>query len=79
VIWAALLASTYKRGIDFVHVPTTLLSQVDASVGGKTGIDIDSIKNIVGTFAQPKAVFMEHSFIKYAAPAPERYPAWPRC
>lgn len=57
-------ASTYKRGIDFVHVPTTLLSQVDASVGGKTGIDIDSIKNIVGTFAQPKAVFMEHAFIK---------------
>jgi len=56
-------ASTYKRGIDFVHVPTTLLSQVDASVGGKTGIDLDSIKNIVGTFAQPKAVFMEHSFI----------------
>jgi 3-dehydroquinate synthase len=57
-------ASTYKRGIDFVHVPTTLLSQVDASVGGKTGIDIDSIKNIVGTFAQPKAVFMEHDFLK---------------
>ena len=57
-------ASTYKRGIDFVHVPTTLLSQVDASVGGKTGIDIDSIKNIVGTFTQPCAVFMEHAFIK---------------
>jgi len=56
-------ASTYKRGIDFVHVPTTLLSQVDASVGGKTGIDLNSIKNIIGTFAQPKAVFMEHSFI----------------
>jgi len=61
-------ASTYKRGIDFVHVPTTLLSQVDASVGGKTGIDIDSIKNIVGTFAQPKAVFMEHSFLKTLPP-----------
>lgn len=57
-------ASTYKRGIDFVHVPTTLLSQVDASVGGKTGVDLDSIKNIVGTFAQPKAVFMDHSFIE---------------
>jgi len=62
-------ASTYKRGIDFVHVPTTLLSQVDASVGGKTGIDLDSIKNIIGTFAQPKAVFMEHSFL---ATLPER-------
>ncbi len=57
-------ASTFKRGIDFVHVPTTLLSQVDASVGGKTGIDIDSIKNIIGTFTQPKAVFIEYNFIK---------------
>jgi 3-dehydroquinate synthase len=57
-------ASTYKRGIDFVHVPTTLLSQVDASVGGKTGIDIDSIKNIIGTFTQPKAVFIEYGFLK---------------
>lgn len=56
-------ASTFKRGIDFVHVPTTLLSQVDASVGGKTGIDIDSIKNIIGTFTQPKAVFIEYSFL----------------
>jgi 3-dehydroquinate synthase len=56
-------ASTFKRGIDFVHVPTTLLSQVDASVGGKTGIDIDSIKNIIGTFTQPKAVFIEYKFI----------------
>ncbi|MFD2864193.1 3-dehydroquinate synthase [Mucilaginibacter antarcticus] len=57
-------ASTFKRGIDFVHVPTTLLSQVDASVGGKTGIDIDSIKNIIGTFTQPKAVFIEQQFLK---------------
>ena len=58
------VASTFKRGIDFVHVPTTLLSQVDASVGGKTGIDIDSIKNIIGTFTQPKAVFMIADFLK---------------
>jgi 3-dehydroquinate synthase len=57
-------ASTFKRGIDFVHVPTTLLSQVDASVGGKTGIDIDSIKNIIGTFTQPKGVFIEYEFLK---------------
>jgi 3-dehydroquinate synthase len=57
-------ASTFKRGIDFVHVPTTLLSQVDASVGGKTGIDIDSIKNIIGTFTQPKAVFIENEFLQ---------------
>jgi 3-dehydroquinate synthase len=57
-------ASTFKRGIDFVHVPTTLLSQVDASVGGKTGIDIDSIKNIIGTFTQPKAVFIAYEFLQ---------------
>jgi len=57
-------ASTFKRGIDFVQVPTTLLSQVDASVGGKTGIDMDQVKNIIGTFTQPKAVFIEPQFLK---------------
>jgi 3-dehydroquinate synthase len=56
-------ASTYKRGIDFVQVPTSLLSQVDASVGGKTGIDVDSVKNIIGTFTQPKAVFIDYDFL----------------
>jgi 3-dehydroquinate synthase len=56
-------ASTYKRGIDFVQIPTTLLSQVDASVGGKTGIDLGSVKNIIGTFAQPKAVFISPEFL----------------
>lgn len=57
-------ASTFKRGIDFVQVPTTLLAQVDASVGGKTGIDMDSVKNIIGTFAQPKAVFIANRFLE---------------
>ncbi len=56
-------ASTFKRGIDFVQVPTTLLSQVDASVGGKTGIDMDNVKNIIGTFTQPKAVFIHTGFL----------------
>ncbi|MEJ7779995.1 MAG: 3-dehydroquinate synthase [Daejeonella sp.] len=56
-------ASTFKRGIDFVQVPTTLLSQVDASVGGKTGIDMDNVKNIIGTFTQPKAVFIHSGFL----------------
>src|SRR5690606_16300356 len=56
-------ASTFKRGIDFIQVPTTLLSQVDASVGGKTGIDLGPVKNIVGTFAQPKAVFIAAEFL----------------
>lgn len=57
-------ASTFKRGIDFVQMPTTLLSQVDASVGGKTGIDMDSVKNIIGTFTQPQAVFINADFLK---------------
>ncbi len=57
-------ASTYKRGIDFVQIPTTLLAQVDASVGGKTGIDLDNVKNIIGTFTQPQAVFISSQFLK---------------
>src|SRR5690606_14279481 len=51
-------------GIDFVQVPTTLLSQVDASVGGKTGIDMDHVKNVIGPFAQPKAVFIATKFLE---------------
>lgn len=57
-------ASTYKRGIDFIQIPTSLLSQVDASVGGKTGIDLDSVKNIIGTFTQPQAVYVHTDFLK---------------
>ena len=58
------IASTYKRGIHFINIPTTLLAQVDASVGGKTGIDIDNVKNMVGTFTLPQAVFIETAFLK---------------
>lgn len=58
------VASTYKRGIDFINIPTTLLSMVDASVGGKTGIDVDNVKNMVGTFSLPQAVFIESEFLK---------------
>lgn len=58
------VASTYKRGVDFINIPTTVLSQVDASVGGKTGIDIDNVKNMVGTFSLPQAVFIEAEFLK---------------
>jgi 3-dehydroquinate synthase len=58
------VASTYKRGIDFINIPTTLLSQVDASVGGKTGIDVDNVKNMVGTFTLPQCVFIETAFLK---------------
>ena len=51
-------ASTYMRGIDFIQVPTTLLSQVDSSVGGKTGVDLEQYKNMVGAFHQPRLVYM---------------------
>lgn len=51
-------AATYLRGIGFVQVPTTLLSQVDSSIGGKTGVDFDSYKNMVGAFHQPSLVYM---------------------
>lgn len=57
-------AATYKRGIDFVQIPTTLLSQVDASVGGKLGIDFDGYKNHIGVFNEPKAVFIFSHFLK---------------
>jgi 3-dehydroquinate synthase len=53
------LASIFMRGIPFVQIPTTLLSQVDSSVGGKTGVDIPEGKNLVGTFYQPKAVYID--------------------
>lgn len=52
-------AATYLRGIDFIQMPTTLLSQVDSSIGGKTGVDLDSYKNMVGAFHQPKLVYMD--------------------
>ena len=56
---SAFAASTYMRGIDFYNIPTTLLSQVDSSIGGKTAIDFMNVKNIVGTFYQPKAVLID--------------------
>jgi 3-dehydroquinate synthase len=57
------IASTFKRGIDFINIPTTLLAQVDASVGGKTGIDMNGLKNEIGVFADPAAVFINSDFL----------------
>ena len=57
-------AATYLRGIDFIQIPTTLLSQVDSSIGGKTGVDFDSYKNMVGAFHMPKLVYIYISTIR---------------
>ena len=56
---AGFVASLYMRGIDFYNVPTTMLSQVDSSIGGKTAVNLGGIKNIVGAFHQPKAVLID--------------------
>lgn len=56
-------ASTYKRGIDFINIPTTLLSQVDASVGGKLGIDFNGLKNHIGLFKLPTKVIIDPVFL----------------
>ncbi len=65
-------AATYMRGIDFVQVPTSLLSQVDSSVGGKTGIDFKAYKNVVGAFYQPMFVYINVNTLK-TLPARELY------
>jgi 3-dehydroquinate synthase len=57
-------SSLYNRGIDFIQIPTTLLSQVDASVGGKTGINNRFGKNLIGAFHQPRAVYIDPTFLK---------------
>lgn len=63
-------ASTYKRGIDFILLPTTLLSMADASIGGKTGIDFGSFKNHLGTFALPRITYIITEFL-HTLPKPE--------
>jgi 3-dehydroquinate synthase len=57
-------AATFKRGIPFIQMPTTLLSQVDSSIGGKLGIDFGHVKNSVGVFANPQAVFILPAFLE---------------
>lgn len=57
-------AATYLRGIDFVQIPTTLLAQADSSIGGKTGVDFEGYKNMVGAFKMPRLVYMNLSVLK---------------
>lgn len=61
-------AATYLRGIGFIQIPTTLLSQVDSSIGGKTGVDFDTYKNMVGAFHMPKLVYTNVSVLKSLPP-----------
>jgi len=57
-------ASTFKRGMDFVNIPTTLLAQVDASIGGKTGFNFNGLKNEIGVFMEPNSVIINTNFLK---------------
>lgn len=61
---AGFVASTYKRGIDFYNIPTTLLAMVDSSIGGKTAIDFKETKNVIGSFYQPKKVIIDINVLK---------------
>lgn len=62
------VASCFKRGIDFVNIPTTLLSMVDASVGGKTGVDLGVLKNQIGLFANPEMVLVDPEYLDTVIP-----------
>ena len=57
------VASIYKRGLNFINIPTTLLAQVDAAIGGKTGVNSNFGKNLIGSFYQPKLVINDSAFL----------------
>ena len=75
---AGFAAAIYLRGIPFIQIPTTLLAQVDSSVGGKTGVNLDSGKNLVGSFHQPAAVISDIETLK-TLPARELVAGWCEC
>lgn len=65
---AGFSAASYMRGIDFYNVPTTLLAQVDSSIGGKTAVNLGTVKNIIGAFHQPKGVIIDTDVLKTLSP-----------
>ena len=69
---AGFAAASFMRGIDFYNIPTTVLSQVDSSIGGKVAIDLDGIKNCVGAFHQPKAVLIDPEVLRMITFLPTR-------
>ena len=61
---ASFAAATYKRGIDFINIPTSLLGMVDASIGGKNGVDLGNLKNQIGVIIPPKLVLIDTDFLE---------------
>ncbi|HEY1045259.1 MAG TPA: 3-dehydroquinate synthase family protein, partial [Bacteroidia bacterium] len=69
-------ASIFQRGIRFINIPTTLLAMVDASIGGKTGVDFKDLKNYIGTFSQPEEILISTEFLDDNFPEQEMKSAW---
>ena len=69
---AGYIAATYLRGIDYIQLPTTLLAQVDSSIGGKVGVNFGGKKNMVGSFYQPRAIICDVALLKSLPPAEMR-------